>query len=62
MTNLLFLANIPTPGQVGKNFTSNLRRILHPLASVAGRLALGSNIYRCNITMARRYAPKSIEK
>ena len=52
-----FLANIPTPGRVGRNFTSKLSRILHPLAFVVGRLALGNDIYICNITMVRRYMP-----
>ena len=42
MTNLFFLANIPTP--LAK-YNIKLRRILHPVTLAVGRLALGRDIY-----------------
>ena len=55
ITNLLFLANMPTLGQVAKKFTSKLRRILDPVTFLIGQLALGNDIYLCNIRIAQRY-------
>ena len=42
MTNLFFLANIPTP--LAK-YNIKLRRILRPVTLAVGRLALGRDIY-----------------
>ena len=55
ITNLLFLANKPTLGQVAKKFKSKLRRMLDPVTFLVGQLALGSDIYLCNITYAQKY-------
>ena len=38
-TNLFLLANITTPGQIGKNFTYKLKRILYPVAFAVDGLA-----------------------
>ena len=55
ITNLLFLANKPTLGQVAKKFKSKLRRMLDPVTFLVGQLVLGSDIFLCNITIAQKY-------
>ena len=59
VAKLSFLAGIPTPGRVGENFTSKLRRVLNPVASEVSRLALERDICLCNITIARGYILKN---
>ena len=54
-TNLFLLANITTPGQVGKNFTYKLKRILYPVTFVVDGLALGRAIYLFNNIITSRY-------
>ena len=58
ITNLFVVANIP----ISAEYNITQRRISHPVAFVGGRLALGRDIYRCNITFALRYTPTKHKK